>query len=75
MYIHNVVEIHGIIYHTLVKDVCGMPSPERDRGDTQRGLQRPYYTMLCFTRILDFSCVFTRIFDTNMLLSKTQEKT
>ena len=33
-----------------------------------------YYTMLCFTRVLDFSRVFTRIFDT-MLVSKTQVKT
>ena len=32
---------------------------------------RPYYTMLCFTRVLDFS----RVFNTTMLVSKTQVKT
>ena len=35
---------------------------------------RPYYTMRCFTCVF-YSCVFPRVYDTNMLVSKTQVKT
>ena len=45
-------------------------------------LSRPYYTMHCFTCVLDVSLafrmfprVFTCILDTNMLVSKTRVKT
>ena len=45
-----------------------VPTAHRKRDN---GEKRPYYIMRCFTGVLDFS----RVYDTNMLVSKTRVKT